>query len=186
MSTDRPSLRATLAFLLAGSAIVFFVGIYLERGATAPASPAAGEPSSQSVSFAPAEGASGEAGEARPSAAPAPATGETAVESAAEHATESWPLGIDLEAPLLVGGVVVLSLVLALAVVRIGGPLVPLVIAVFAVVFALFDLLEVVHQVGQARTGLAMIALGLLVAHEAAGLIALRLVLSRRATRAGA
>ena len=184
MSTDRSSLRAALALLLAGSAIVFFVGIYLERGATVQSSPAAVEPSTQPVLSAPAEGTSGEAGEARQSAAPAPATtGETTVESAGEHAAETWPLGIDLEAPFLVGGVVLLSLILALAVLRIAGPLVPLVIAGFAVVFALFDLLEVVHQVDQARTGLAAIALGLLAAHAAAGLVALRLVVRRRPTR---
>jgi hypothetical protein len=180
MSTDRLSLRAALALLLAGSAIVFFVGIYLERGTTAVTPPAAVESSAQPASSGPAEGAGGEAGEAGHSpATTAAATGEGTGEAAGEHGAETWPLGIDLEAPLLVGGVILVSLILAVVVVRTTSPLVSLAIVGFAVVFAVFDLLEVVHQVGQARTGLAAIALVLLVAHAAAGFIGLRLLVKR-------
>jgi hypothetical protein len=188
MSTDRLSLRAKLALLLAGSAILFFVGIYLERGAIVPTSSAAVEPSTQPASSQPAEGTSSEAGEAGHTAAAASSpTAEGPGETAGEHAAETWPLGIDLEAPVLVGGVIVVSLALALAVVRTPGPLVPLAIAGFAVLFAVFDLLEVVHQVGQTRIGLAALAVVVLALHAAAGLVALRLFADRRlAMSAGA
>lgn len=181
MSTDRLSLRAALALLLAGSAILFFVGIYLERGAIVPTTPAAVEPSTQPPSSQPTEGTGGEAGEAGHSAAAAAtATAEGPGETAGEHAVETWPLGIDLEAPPLVGGVIVASLVLAVTVVSTAGRLAPLAIAGFAVLFALFDLLEVVHQLGQTRTGLAAFAIVVLATHAAAGLVAVRLVLNRR------
>ena len=180
MSTDRLSLRATLAPLLAGSAILFLVGISLERGALGSTPPGVVESSAHPASSAPAEGSGGEAGEVGNSApATAAATGEGTGETAGEHSAETWPLGVDLEAPILVGAVIVVSLVLAVAVVSMTSPLVPLAIVGFAVVFGLFDLLEVVHLVGQARTGLAAIALVLLVAHAAAGLIALRLLANR-------
>lgn len=85
------------------------------------------------------------------------------------------------------GLVIVVSLVLALAVVRTAGPLVPRAIAAFTVVVALFDLLEVVHQLGQTRTGLAAIAVVALATHVAAGFVAVRLLLNRRsAMSAGA
>jgi hypothetical protein len=188
MNADRLSVRAVLALLLAGSAILFFVGISLERSTIVPASPAAVEPSAQPASAPPAEGAGGEAGEAGHSAAvAATATTEGPDETAGEHAAETWPLGIDLEAPLLVGGVILVSLALAVAVVRTAGPLVPLAIAGFAVVFALFDLVEVIHQVGQTRTNVAAIAVVVFALHVAAGFVALRLFADRRmAMSAGA
>jgi len=175
MSTGRLSLRAMLALLLAGCAILFFVGIYLERGATASTAPSVVQ-----ASAAPVEGSGGEAGQAGHSpAATAATSGESTGETAGEHATETWPLGLDLEAPLLVGGVIVVSLVLAVAVVTATSPLVPMAVVGFAVLVGLFDLLEVVHQVGRGQTGLVAIALVLLAAHVAAGLIALRLLVNR-------
>lgn len=180
MSTDRLSLRAILALLLAGSAILFVVGIYLERGATASPAPPVVQPSAEPASSTPAEGTGGEAGEAGHSAAAsAPTAGEGAGETAGEQATETWPLGLDLEAPLLVGGVIVVSLVLAVAVVMTTSPLVPVAIVGVAVLFGLFDLLEVVHQVGRSQYGLAAIACALLAAHAAAGIIAVRLMANR-------
>jgi hypothetical protein len=79
----------------------------------------------------------------------------------------------------LLGGVILVSLVLAIAVVITTSPLVPMAIVGFAVLFGLFDLLEVVHQVARGQTGLVAIALVLLAAHTAAGLIALRLMANR-------
>ena len=187
MSTDRLSLRAMLALVLAGSAILFFVGIYLERGAIASTAPVVVQPSAQPASSAPVEGASGEAGEAGHSpAASAPAAGESTAtapegsgETAGEHASETWPFGLDLEAPLLVGGVIVVSIVLAVAIVATSTLIVPVAIVGFAVLFGLFDLLEVAHQVGRNQIGLAVIALVLLAAHAVVGVIALRLLRNR-------
>ena len=180
MSTDRLSPRAMLALLLAGSALLFFVGIYLERGALASIAPVVVQPSAEPAASAPVEGASGEAGEVGHSpAAAAPAAGESTGETAGEHATETWPLGLDLEAPPLVGGVIVVSIVLAVTIVATTSLIAPLAIVGFAVLFGLFDLLEVAHQVGRNQIGLAAIALVLLAAHAAAGRIALRLLRSR-------
>jgi hypothetical protein len=152
MRTDRPSLRAVLALLLAGSAILFFVGIYLERGMTASTAPAVVQASAAPASAPPVEGSGGEAGEAgRSSGASAPDAAEGSGKTAGEHATETWPLGIDLEAAPLVGGVIVVSLALAGAVAMTTSPVVLVVIVGFAVLFGLFDLLEVAHQVGRLR-----------------------------------
>ena len=173
MGTIRLSPRAWLATLLVASALLFFAGIYLERGTTATETPVATVPSGHPEAS-PAEGG-GEAGEAGHSDAPAASAGG-AGETDAEHAAEARPFGIDLESPFLVGGAIVISLVLALAVLRIKNPLVPVAIVGFALLFMLFDLLEVSHQLGASRSGLVLIA-GLLAAlHLVTALLALRLV----------
>ena len=185
MSTDRLSMRAMLAVLLAGSALLFFIGIYLERGAATSTEPAVAKASAAPPSAAPVEGSGGEAGEAghspTASAGAAAATaGEGTGETAGEHAAETWPLGLNLEAPPLVGGVILVSLTLAVAVVVTTSPIVSVAIVGFAALFGLFDLLEVVHQAGRNQPGLVAIAVVLLVAHTAAGLIALRILAKRR------
>ena len=171
--TDRSSLRAWLAGLLVISAALFAVGIYLERGVGTSSEPAATQPEPSAH----VEGAGGEAGEAAPTTAPAE-SGETP----AEHAAESWPFGIDLESPFLVGGAIVVSLVLAFAVLRSASPIVPVAIVGFSILFAVLDLLELSHQLGASRTGLAALAVLLAVLHVAAALIAARLVMNARRT----
>jgi hypothetical protein len=172
MGTDRLSLRAWLAILLVASAVLFFAGIYLDRGTTPTEAPAAVVPSSQ-PEVSPAEGG-GEAGEAGHSEAPASA--EAAGETATEHAAEARPFGIDLESPILVGGAIVISLVLAFAILRTTSPLVLMTIIGFALLFTLFDVLEVSHQLGASRSELAVIAAILAALHIATALLALRLV----------
>lgn len=173
MGTDRLSLRAWLAVLLVASALLFFAGIYLERGTTATEVPATVVPSSQPEAS-PTEGG-GEAGEAGHSEAPAASAG-AAGETATEHAAEARPFGIDLESPILVGSAIVISLVLAFAVLRTTSPLVPMAIAGFALLFVVFDLLEISHQVGASRGDLALIATILAVLHVITALLAVRLV----------
>jgi len=180
MRTDRVSARAWLAALLVGSAVLFFIGIYIERGATTPSTPAAVAPSGQAVSSQPAEGGAGEAGEAGHSAEPAASAEVASGETAAEHNAEWRPFGLDLESPLPVGAAIVASLALAAAVLALTSQLVPLAIVGFALLFAVFDVLEVVHQSDVARPNLTAFALVLLVIHVAAGLLALRLLLTRR------
>ena len=170
MGTDRLSLRVWLAILLVASALLFFAGIYLERGSVSTETPAAVVPSSQPEAS-PAE-SGGEAGHSEALAASAETGGETAT----EHAAEARPLGIDLESPLLVGGAIAISLVLAFAVLRTTNPLVPIAIIGVALLFTLFDVLEVIHQLGGSRSGLALIAAVLAVLHIATALLAVRLV----------
>lgn len=159
---DRLSLRAWLAILLAGSALLFLVGIYLERGVASPEAPVAGAPTSQ------------------PEASHAEGEGSEAGETSEEEAAELRPLGIDLESPLFVGGAVLVPLLLALAAIRTTNPFVPLAILGFASLFAVFDVLEVSYQLGASRIGLAMIAAVLAVLHVAAGLLAVGLIRGRR------
>ena len=178
--TNRRSLRAWLAVLLVASSALFFVGISLERGVTGPSVPVAVQPSPSGH----VEGEGGEAGEVGHSEASAVPAGETG-ESPAEHAGETWPLGIDLEAPILVGGAIVVSLLLALAVLRGTSAIAPVAIVGFLGLFGILDLLEVSHQLGASRVGLAAIAALVLVLHVVAGVVAIRLAMSRPATAAG-
>ena len=171
---DRLSLRAWLAVLLVGSAFLFFVGIYLERGVVAVEPLAAAEPSSQPEAS-PAEGG----GETGHSEAPA-ASAETAGETVEQHAVEARPFGIDMESPLPVGAAIVVSVLLAGAVLQMKAPIVGVAIVLFAVIIALFDLLEVSFQLGAARPGLALIASVLVVMHVMIGLIAVRLFQQER------
>jgi len=125
----------------------------------------------------------GEAGEAGHSEIPA-ASAEAAGETVAEHADEARPFGIDLEAPLLVGGAIVISLVLAFAVLRTTSPFVPMAIVGFAQLFTLLDLLEVNHQLGASGAGLGLIAAILVVLHVAIAWLALRLIRQARGLQA--
>jgi hypothetical protein len=161
--------------LLVGSALLFFVGIYLERGIAAPSTPAAAAAPSVPPEASHAETA-GDVGEAGHSEAPA-ASSEGAGETAATHAAEVRPFGIDLESPLLVGSAIAISLVLAFAVLRTTAPVVPLLIVGFALVFAFLDALEVSYQLGASRIGLAVVAAVLVALHVIAGIVALRLLM---------
>lgn len=154
MGTIRLSLRAWLAALLVASALLFFAGIYLELGTTATETPVATVPSGNPEASPAEGGGTGEAGHSDAPAASAGGAGETD----AEHAAEARPFGIDLESPIPVGAAIVISLVLALAVLRMTYPLVPVAIVGFALLLTLFDLLEVNHQLGASRSGIALIA----------------------------
>jgi len=58
-----------------------------------------------------------------------------------------------------------------------------MVIIGFALLFTLFDVLEASHQLGAARSGLALIAAMLAVLHVVTALLALRLVTQARGAR---
>lgn len=103
---------------------------------------------------------------------PAGSSGETG-ETAEERAAEARPFGLDLESPLFVGGAIVISLLLAAAVLRSTATSVSAAVAAFAGLFAAFDALELRSQLAASRTSLALIAALLLVLHVVAGLIAL-------------
>ena len=176
MRTDRMSVRAWLAILLVSSAALFFIGIYIERGPTSPS--AVGSPSGQAGPSQPAEGGGGEAGEAGHSTEPAASTEAAAGETGTEHNAEWRPFGIDLESPLPVGGAILASLALAAAVLVLRSRAVALAVLGFVILFGFFDLLEVAHQLDVARFNLAAIAVALLVVHVAAGLLAIRLLVT--------
>ena len=175
MRTDRISARAWLATVLVGGALLFFIGISIEQGATSPATPTAVTPSGESAASQPVEGGGSEAGEgatAKPEGSSAAVSGETTPEAA----TEWRPFGINLESPMPVGGAILVSVLLAVAVIRLTSPMVPVAVIGFALVFLVFDGLEVAHQVEVAKPILAVIATVLVVLHLAAALLAVRLI----------
>jgi FtsH-binding integral membrane protein len=176
--TDRLSLRAWLAGLLVLSPALFLVGIALERRTTTDASPAAVQPE-PSAHVEGEGGESGEGSEAAHSAVPAEAN-----ETPEQHAAEILPLGIDLESPLLVGGAILVSLVLAVAVLRSTNPLIPTAIVGFAVLFGVLDLLELAHQIGESNTGIALMAALIAVVHGVIAIIAIRLLMDARGVAA--
>ena len=169
-----------LALLLVLSAALFTIGIYLERSSQSTPGLASGTPTQQPEASASGEETGGETGEAGHSERPVATNGETDAESAGEQSPEARPFGIDLESPLPVGGAIVASLVLAVAVLALATPLVSLATIGFAIVSGLFDLLEVSYKLATSQTLLALIALVLVAIHVACVAIAWRLFLDSR------
>ena len=162
MTRDLGRMRAAMATLLVASALLFGIGILIERGTGSPGTPHVEATSPPSGSTAPHVEGSSEAGEAGASpAAEASATTAEAGESPGAHtettSTESI-LGIDPEAPPLVAVAIILSLLAAYLVWRDGRRIVVIGAIVVALGFAALDLLEVSHQVRKGTTLVAIIA----------------------------
>jgi hypothetical protein len=139
--------RILLAALLVVSAAIFFVGTRAETGT----------------------------GDAHASERLHSETGESAEEHASEgHAAESDAtlFGVDLEATGFVVAAVVFSLVLAGLALWTRMRWVLLGIAVVALVFAVFDARELLHQIDESRTGIALAAGAAGLLHVGAGLVA--------------
>lgn len=171
MTRDLGRMRAAMATLLVASALLFGVGILIERGAGS-----AGTPHLEATSPPPAvstaphvEGSGEQDGEAGESHAPeaSSVTGE-AGEPAGTHtettSTESI-LGIDPEAPPLVAVAIILSLLAAFLVWRDGRRVIIAGAIVIAVGFAALDLLEIIHQVGEGTALVAVIAALVAIGH---------------------
>src|SRR6476469_2336323 len=137
----------TLVALIVVSTALFAVGVIAERSSTdthtEPAAAHAAETGGESAA-----GAHGEGG-----ASEATTSGETGhVESANGHAEHERLLGVDVEPTPLV--------VLAVAAGRVGlrrGCL--LTVLVIGLAWAAFDIREVVHQLDESRTGVAVVAM---------------------------
>ena len=144
------------ATLLVISAVLFVIGIVLERAGPAGETHTDELPVATQVTGTHVETGT-ESGEAQPQAttsAPAP---ETQRETA---------LGLNLENPWLVGGFALASLALAAALLRFGWPALLLAI-LFGASAALFDLQEVLTQLGRGHGLLAGVAGLVAVAHVA-------------------
>ncbi len=174
-------LRWTLVGLLVASTALFAVGVIAERSGTdthtAPAAAHAGDTGGESSEPAGARGEGG-ASEATPS-------GETGhVESATEHAERERLLGVDVEStPLVVLAVLAGLALAALAASRIGlrrGFL--LTVVVIGVAWAALDIREVVHQLDESRTGVAVVAMAVAALHLAVAAISGRLATQPPAT----
>jgi len=165
-------LRWTLVALLVASTALFVVGVSAERSerdthverATAQAPETGSEPED-------AHDESGEADEAR--------AGEAHSETAAgeKHAEGERVLGVDLESTPLIGLAILAGLTLAaLTATRFGqarGFL--LAVAAIALVWAVLDVREVVHQLDESHTGVALVAMSVAALHLAAAAVSSRL-----------
>ena len=165
-------LRALLAVLLAGSAILFLIGSTIERshrhqeeiGAAGTARASTGEGSESS----------GEGSESQTHS-------DTGATETGYHESGARILGVDTESLALSIAAVVVSLLLAAAVVLERGrrsKLVLLGVVGFGLVFAAGDARELVHQLDESNNGLAAVAAVLLALHlgisALAGLVLLR------------
>ena len=152
-------MRAVLVMLLVAATALFAVGAIAERsqrhGSTGAEVHATGE--SQEA------GETGEAGETHTDASEA-------------------VLGVDPEStPLIVLAVLVGLGLAALVASRLGRlPGVLIAVALIAIAWAALDVREVVHQLDESRTGIAVIAMAVAVLHVAAALLAARMAARER------
>ena len=161
-------LRWTLVALLVASTVLFAIGVSAERAERAESDTHA-EPSAAQTSE---TGGQEEGGEAA-------GEGEAHSETAAgeTHAEEERVRGVDLEStPLIVLAVfagLALAVLTATRFGRLRGFL--LAVAVIALAWAVLDVREVVHQLDESRTGLALVAMSVAVLHLAAAVVSGRL-----------
>lgn len=175
--------RTTLVALLVLSTALFVVGVIAERSQSEThREPTAGQQHSEASGS---EGAH-EGGEQAGSAEGA--QGEHAdTGGEATHADEREQLlGVDLEStPLLIVAVIAGLGLAATCSTRLGDrPGVLLAVAAIALAWAALDVREVVHQLDESNTGLALIAIGTATLHAAAAALAAKL--STQARRADA
>jgi hypothetical protein len=171
-------LRWTVVALLIASTALFAVGVIAERSSsdthTKPAAAHAAEAGDETGEPADAQSEGG--------ASEATASGEAGhVESGTDHAETERLLGVDVEsAPLVVLAGLALA---ALAASRIGltrGFL--LTVVVIGLAWAALDIREVVHQLDEARTGVAVLAIAVAALHLMVAAISGRLATQTLAT----
>jgi hypothetical protein len=168
-------LRAALALLLVATAVLFAIGATIERSQRHKESGTAEASTTESHTG----GTSSEAGNEGSSA------GSDSAKKSAEMQTASSEklFGIDVESvPAIVGGVAT-ALVLAAAVWWRRERLWLWATLGFGLLFAAGDLREVIHQLNESNTGIAVIAGILIAAHLAISVVA-GLLLSREGQEA--
>jgi hypothetical protein len=175
-------LRWTLVALLVASTVLFAAGVIAERSGTDPhAEPAAARATDETGGeAAEPEGAHDEGTESS-----ATGSGEAAhAESAAEADESEQLLGVDVEStPLVVLAVLAGLTLAAVAATRFGamrGFL--LAVAVVALAWAALDVREVIHQLDESRTDVAVIAMAVTALHLAVAAISGRLASQAPAT----
>jgi hypothetical protein len=175
-------LRWTLVGLLVASTALFAVGVIAERSRTdthtEPAAAHAAETGGESGESA---GAHSEGGESS-----ATTSGEAGhVESTTGHAEGERLLGVDVEStPLVVLAVLAGLALAALAASRIGlarGFL--LAVVLIGLAWAALDIREVVHQLDESRTAVAVVAMAVAALHLAVAAVSGRLATQAPATR---
>jgi hypothetical protein len=169
-------LRWTLVALLAVSTVLFAAGVSAERSdSDTHAEPeAAAHVDEGSQESGGPEGTHEEAGESTASASEEQGSKS---ESGEEHAEDERLLGVDLEStPLIVLAVLAgigLAVLAASQIGRLRGFL--LGVTIIALAWAVLDIREVVHQIDESRTGIALVASAVAVLHLATALVSGRL-----------
>jgi hypothetical protein len=166
-------LRSTLIALLVASTALFAVGVIVERSSA----DTHADPPAAHAEEANAEGTHSEGGESSATTSGHGGHAETSAESPAAHAEGERLLGVDLESTPLVVLAVLAGLALAvLAAGRVGrARAFLLAVAVIALAWAALDIREVVHQLDESRTGVAVIAVAVALLHLAAVAVSHRL-----------
>lgn len=161
---DREMIPRTKLWLIAGlmiiATILFVIGLAIERSGGHQEVGAAhteevGEVHSDEANNAHVE-TSGETHSEEGEQAHAEESGEAPIEERGQAHSEAI-FGLNLESPLLVGAAVLVSLVLAGALLYFGHPVLMVIIPV-TVILMLLDVVEVIRQVDAANTGIAAIA----------------------------
>jgi hypothetical protein len=183
-------LRKAAALLLVLATIVLVIGITAERSVASEPAPARSTETGGVIGSEQSEGASeegvvghdeGEAGEGAEEAGSGEVIGEPeseGEEALADEATElhneasETMLGINPESTGAVAAAVIISLLLTAALWFWRTPAVLFVAVVVALLFGVLDLREVMHQLSEARSGLAAIAIVAAVLHIGVALIA--------------
>lgn len=165
--------RQVIAGLLITAAALFVIGVSAEGNEDTHTD----EPTSEAAETNQREEATEAAGEAAEAHAENEAGKQSEAREQQEAAEEGEKdeqvvLGLDPESPLLVGAAVVVSILLAgLTLARRDRRLL-LTVAVFAGAFAVLDAAEMVHQLDEDNTGLAVLATVIAVLHAGAALLA--------------
>jgi hypothetical protein len=144
------SLRGVLVALIVAATAAFVTGVAIERN----------DRSAEPAHHGAAEHTEGDASEPP--------------DAASEHdsAEELRPLGVDVEAWPFVALAAAASLALAAALLRLRAAAALVVVAVAMLAFAALDVRELVHQVGENRAGLAILATAVAALHLAAATVA--------------
>ena len=173
--------RGLLVALIVLATAGFVVGTAIERnGGEAAHHEAAAGPSAREAGESEAARSEGDERSGRAQAAALPGHAESG-----EAGRELRPLGVDIEAWPFVALAAIASLGLALAAwLRPRDAALLGVVAVAMLVFAALDVREILHQLDEDRTGLALLAAGVALLHFCAGALAAALVVRARGRRA--
>jgi len=156
-----------IAILLVVAAGLFVLGVSIERGDGDHHEEPAGETTEHDETNESAEHRASEGEAAQPA-------------GSEEGENEERALGLDVESPLLVAAAVAVSLLLAGLVWRRPRRQLLLVAVGFSAAFTVLDVAEVVHQLEEDKTGLALLAAVIALLHAAIAALAIQQV-SRRA-----
>ena len=190
--------RIIVAVLLVASAVVFAIGVSVERsqGESHTDAPVGGQ-SLGNATFAPEGSAAREAAEKKPSATAAKAVATPAPEgsaareaaeggvgsAAASSETKEKLFGIETESTGLVIAVVLLSLILSAGLLVIRSPLILIAAAVVVLGATAFDVRELAHQIDESRNGVAVLAALTGVLHVAVAAVAAAVLFVERSKR---